>query len=91
MSRSRKRRPFMAVTGSGSAKQDKIIAHRGERRAHTRALIVARKQDYEDFLPPKRLECAWNNTYSWGRDGSQMYWKPARYGHENWFLRMMRK
>lgn len=73
MSRSYKRRPFMAICGNGSAKQDKIMAHRGERRANRRAIDEARKQDFEDFLPPHRLECPWNNTYSWGRDGNQNY------------------
>ena len=73
MSRSYKRRPYMAICGGGSAKQDKIMAHRGERRANARAIHEARKQDFEDFLPPHRRECHWNNTYCWGRDGKQTY------------------
>ncbi len=72
MSRSYKRRPFMAICG-GSAKHDKVLAHRGERRANARAIHEARKQDFEDFLPPHKLECAWNEVYSWGRDGNQLY------------------
>jgi len=73
MSRSFKHRPFIAICGGGSAKHDKVLAHRGERRAMTRAIHDARKQDFEDFLPPHRLECCHNNTYDWGRDGSQLY------------------
>jgi len=73
MSRSFKHRPFMVICGGGSAKYDKQLAHRGERRANNRAINEARKQDFEDFLPPHKLECYHNNTYGWGRDGSQMY------------------
>lgn len=74
MSRSFRRQPFMAVTGPGSAKRDKITAHRGERRAQNRAINKAfKEQDFENFLLPARHECHWNNNYCWGRDGSQMY------------------
>jgi hypothetical protein len=71
------RRPYAAVTGVRSAKQDKILAHRGERRAHRDALRTA--VDFEDFLLPHRLECAWNEVYSWGRDGHQRYQKHPRF------------
>jgi len=48
MSRSYKKQPFMAICGNGSAKQDKIQAHRGERAAHKRAIHKAMKeQDYD--------------------------------------------
>jgi hypothetical protein len=73
MSRSYKKQPFMAICGNGSAKQDKIQAHRGERAAHKRAIHKAMKEQDYDVLLPHRYECSWNNTYSWGRDGKQMY------------------
>lgn len=63
------RKPYAAVTGTKSAKDDKRLAHRGVRRAQNLALKML--QDAETFLVPHKLECAWNNTYSWGRDGSQ--------------------
>jgi hypothetical protein len=98
MSRSYKRRPFMAICGNGSAKQDKVLAHRGERRAVQRAIHNARKQDFEDFICPLRRECCHNNTYDWGRDGKQTYQRPRTIGHDgieyqykDWFVRMMRK
>lgn len=63
------RKPYAAITGTKSAKQDKILAHRGVRRAQNHALRVC--QDYEELIMPHKLECAWNNNYSWGRDGKQ--------------------
>ena len=63
------RKPYAAITGTNSAKQDKIFAHRGERRAQKKALRNC--QDYDEFLIPDRLECSGNDTWSWGRDGSQ--------------------
>jgi hypothetical protein len=65
------RRPYAPVTGVRSAKQDKILAHRGERRAHRDAIRTA--VDFEELLLPHRLECAWNEVYSWSRDGRQYY------------------
>jgi hypothetical protein len=65
------RRPFAAITGTASAKDDKRMAHRGVRRNQNRALKTC--LDYEDLLLPHRLECTWNNTYAWGRDGAQCY------------------
>jgi hypothetical protein len=73
MSRSYKKQPFMAICGSGSAKKDKIQAHRGERAAHKRVIHKAMKEQDYDVLLPHRLECNWNEVYSWGRDGNQMY------------------
>jgi hypothetical protein len=74
MSRSFKRKPFMAITGAESAKQDKSLANRGVRRAHKEALHkMLQEQDYEDFLLPHILECHHNNVYDWGRDGHPMY------------------
>jgi hypothetical protein len=68
MSRST-RRPFAAITGTASAKDDKRMAHRGVRRKQNFALKTC--ADYGDFLVPHRHECAWNNNYCWGRDGTQ--------------------
>ena len=74
MSRSFKKQPFMAICGNGSAKQDKTIAHRGERRAQRAAICKAViEDDFENFLLPHRLECSGNEVYSWGRDGNQLY------------------
>lgn len=73
MSRSFKRQPFMAICGNGSAKRDKTLAHQGVRRAHRLTLHNALKSEDFDVLLPHRLECSWNNTYSWGRDGKQKY------------------
>lgn len=104
MSRSFKRRPFMSCCGDNSAKRDKQLAHRGERRAHSRAIHLEMKVggDFENFVPPHRLECSWNNTYSWNRDGSQMYMVPSPRDWEDylkgedtwppqWYQHMMRK
>jgi hypothetical protein len=65
------RRPFAAITGTASAKDDKRMAHRGARRKQNLALKTC--PDHENLLLPHRLECAWNNTYCWGRDGAQCY------------------
>ena len=56
------RRPYAAITGLASAKNDKRIAHRGVRRKQNLALKTS--IDCENLLLPHRLECAWNNTYS---------------------------
>lgn len=74
MSRSFKNRPFMSICGNNSAKRDKTLAHRGERRAHRRAIEQAvHFADFEDFLPPHRLECSCNEVWCWNRDGHQFY------------------
>ncbi len=65
------RRPFAAITGLASAKSDKRLAHRGVRRKQNLALKTC--PDYESLLLPHRLECAWNDTNIWGRDGAQCY------------------
>ena len=70
MSRST-RRPFAAITGLSSAKWDKQMAHRGARRKQNLALKIC--TDYDNLLLPHFLECPWNNTYCWGRDGSEGY------------------
>ena len=65
------RRPFAAVNGIASAKEDKQLAHRGARRKQ--GLTIKTCLDYEDLFLPHELECAWNNNYCWGRDGAQRY------------------
>jgi hypothetical protein len=65
------RRPFAAITGLASAKSDKQMAHRGVRRNQNHALKIC--ADFESLLLPHFLECPWNNTYCWGRDGAQRY------------------
>ena len=92
MSRST-RRPFAAITGTASAKDDKRMAHRGVRRNQNLALKTC--TEYEDFLAPHRLECAWNNTYCWGRDGAQCYRGSMRGSQDEWspnyFRKLLRK
>lgn len=92
MSRST-RRPFAAITGTASAKDDKRMAHRGVRRKQDLALKTC--ADYEDFLVPHRLECHWNDTYCWGRDGAQGYCGSMRYSTEEWsrnyYWKLLRK
>ncbi len=65
------RRPFAAITGLASAKNDKQLAHRGVRRKQNFALKTC--LDYDTLLVPHRLECHWNNTYNWACDDSQGY------------------
>ena len=65
------RRPYAAITGTASAKSDKQLAHRGVRRKQNLALKTC--ADFENLLLPHRLECHWNNTYNWGRDGAQSF------------------
>jgi hypothetical protein len=92
MSRST-RRPFAAITGTSSAKDDKRLAHRGVRRKQN--FVLKTCADYEDFLVPHRLECAWNNNYCWDRDGAQGYRGSLRFSADNWdrryFQRLLRK
>jgi hypothetical protein len=59
--------PFLPTPVCGdhrlaSAKDDKRMAHRGIRRKQNLALNTS--IDYENLRLPRRLECAWNNTYS---------------------------
>ena len=68
------RRPFAAITGTASAKDDKRLAHRGMRRKQNLSLRIC--SDYENLLLPHRFECFWNDTYCWGRDGAQHYFSP---------------
>ncbi len=63
------RRPYAAPTGVPRSHNDKKRAARGLRRTHNQWL--KRVDDFEAALSPHRLECHWNNTYSWARDGRQ--------------------
>ena len=87
------RRPYAAITGTASAKDDKRMAHRGVRRQQNLALKIS--TDYENLLLPHRLECAWNNTYSWGRDGRQMNYSDWRNSEDEYcrlyYRRLLRK
>jgi hypothetical protein len=83
------RRPFAAITGTASAKDDKRMAHRGVRRKQNIALKTC--ADYGDFLVPHRLECAWNNNYCWGRDGAQSYLGSMQDSQHEWGRKYYRK
>ena len=63
------RRPYAAITGTKSAKQDKLIARRAVRRMENQR--IRNCQDFEMLMMPDRLDCAFNDTWSWGRDGKQ--------------------
>lgn len=65
------RRPFAAITGNASAKDDKRMAHKGVRRKQNLALKAS--PDHDNLLLPHRFECSWNETWNWGRDGAQSY------------------
>ena len=98
------RKPYAAITGTASAKDDKTHAARGVRHTQNRYLErLARAQDWDSFSLPHRLECPWNEVYSWGRDGKQYLHFPARrggrpdpdgklarYAHDYW-LKLLRK
>jgi len=83
------RRPFAAITGTASAKQDKRMAHRGVRRKQNSALKTC--ADYESLLIPHELECTWNNNWCWGRDGAQCYRGSMRHSPDEWDRRYYRK
>ena len=103
MSRSYRKKPFMAISGNHSAKRDKQLAHRGERRKHAHCIRMALKADQIDnYMPPLRRECSWNNTYSWSRDGKQHFQQPTQRDWQDylngedtwpprWYVDMMRK
>jgi hypothetical protein len=87
------RRPFAAITGLASAKSDKQMAHRGVRRKQNHALKTC--ADYENLLLPHHLECPWNNTWCWGRDGAQCYLGSMRHAQDahsqEYYRKMLRK
>lgn len=67
------RKPYSAITGVKSAHDDKTVAARAVRRAQNHALrnAIANGIDWEDFMLPEIYECAFNDVWSWGRDGNQ--------------------
>lgn len=70
MSRSRKKNPCWSICGSiRTSHLDKTIASRSVRRTNKVVLKVA--DDYEEYTPLHRLECAHNDVWSWSRDGNQ--------------------
>lgn len=89
MSRSRRKQPFSSVTLATSAKRDKQTAHRSVRRTQNRYLSVHTDQD--TFLLPLEFDCSHNDVWGWDIDGPKKYRDPAKYGHEQWFIEMLRK
>lgn len=83
------RKPYAAITGTASAKEDKIRAARGVRRAQNYYLRRILQHDLLDqLLIPHRLECSWNEVYSWTRDGNQhLHFPTARPGRPDDVLR----
>lgn len=63
------RRPYAAITGTKSAKDDKRIARQRVRRAENQAIRDCK--DFEELMMPERYECAYNDVWGWGRDGKQ--------------------
>ena len=92
MSRST-RRPFAAITGLSSAKWDKQMAHRGVRRKQN--LVLKTCLDYDNLFLPHPFECHWNDTYNWGRDGSQCYFgwmcTSDKDYFRKWYQKVLRK
>lgn len=70
------RRPYSAVTGHSSAKEDKQFAARGLRRKQNTWLRDL-KDFEEDGLVPHRLECPNNDVWGWRRDGRQRLQVPT--------------
>jgi hypothetical protein len=83
------RRPFAAITGLASAKSDKQMAHRGVRRKQNLELKTC--GDLDNLLLPHLLECHWNNTYCWGRDGAQCDCSYLRHSDDEWDQKHYRK
>ena len=63
------RKPYSAITGTKSAKDDKRIARRAVRRMENQRIRDCK--DFEELLMPERYECTYNDVWSWGRDGKQ--------------------
>lgn len=89
------RKPYAAITGTKSAHADKKVAARGVRRRQNQWLYNL--NDPEGELIPDRLECAFNNTYDWRRDGCQRLVFPDCQGPDRfdfmyqYWLRLHRK
>lgn len=77
------RKPYSAICGGGSADWDKTTARRGVR--HRQNQWLRTLEDFEEALAPHKFECAWNETYCWGRDGSQGWMEPSDYDWR-WYL-----
>lgn len=71
------RKPYSAVTGH-SDPRDKRVARRNVRRVQDSA-IRQFHGDWEDFVLPQRLECPYNDVWSWSRDGIQHLRYPPDY------------
>jgi hypothetical protein len=81
------RKPYAAITGTSSAKDDKIRAARAVRHVQNLYLRKTLHGDFPDqFLVPHRLECPANEVYAWRRDGKQRLQFPrARHpGDSSW-------
>lgn len=92
------RKPYCAVNGCTSAKEDKRRAARGVRRKQEEWLRALEDADDPDAaLAPHRLECPGNNVWSWGRDGNQRRLVPSASewaeacGVPEWFRKLQRK
>lgn len=70
------RKPYLAVCGVGSCKDDKRLAHRGVRRAQNAWVHQALKDPEIDIPIPHFRECHWNNVYNWKRDGKVRWHYP---------------
>ncbi len=69
------RRPYAAVTGIPHSHDDKKVAARGMRRKQNQWLQTL--DDFDQAIVAHRLECSFNNTYSWARDGRQFLHHPT--------------
>jgi hypothetical protein len=65
MSRSKKKNPFISISQSKSEKQDKVFAHRKERRIN-RVILTSRDYEY-NFKTDKEV----SNSYFFSKDGMQ--------------------
>ena len=89
------RKPYCAVTGCSSAKEDKQRAARGVRRAQDQWL--RKLEDHDSALAPHRLEYTWNNVWCWDRDGRQRLLVPSpndwaeSCGTPLWYQKLQRK
>ena len=83
------RRPYAAITGTASAKNDKRMAHRGVRRKQNQALRT--RLDLENLVLPHYLECPWNNVWCWSRDGHQQDYNHWRNSDDEWCRRYYTK
>ncbi len=89
------RKPYCAVTGYSSAKEDKRRAARGMRR--TQDQWLRKLDDHDSALVPHRLECTWNNVWCWDRDGNQQLQSQSSNDREesceqpHWYQKLQRK